>query len=154
MTVAPFLAGGFVGALVMAVALEGAAQAHLTRLDLPLFLGTAFHRGRAQARAAGYTLHVGLGIGFAAAYDVLGADSWGVGALVGIGHGAIAVTVLLPVLVPVLHPRMAIAGGGERALMEAPGLLLRGYGWWTAPVLVALHAAYGCLVGGFASLAA
>jgi len=49
---------------------------------------------------------------------------------------------------------MALAGDPGRALVEAPGLLLRGYGWWTAPVLVALHAAYGCLVGGFASLAA
>lgn len=147
-----FLAGGFVGALVMAIALEAAGQARLTRLDIPLVLGTVFHRSRAQARAAGYTAHVGMGIGFAAGYDLLGAEGWGRGAVMGLVHGVLAAALLYPLL-PFVHPRMSF-GDRDGARLEAPGFLMRRYGVWTPPILVATHVAYGCLVGGFAALGA
>jgi hypothetical protein len=65
-------------------------------------------------------------------------------------HGAAAATVLFPVLLPLAHPRMALHGGEGRALLEAPGALALAYGRWTPVLLVALHVAYGTIVGGFA----
>lgn len=148
------LAGGFVGALVVVLGTDVAAWARLTRFDIPPLLGTAVFGRRVVARAAGYGLHLLLGVAFAAAYRAAGVAGWREGALAGLVHGAVAVTVLFPLVVPLLHPRMALRGGGDRAVVEAPGALVLSYGRWTAPLLVAFHVLYGAIVGGFAGLAA
>jgi len=148
------LAGGFVGALVVVLGADVAAWARLTRFDIPPLLGTAVFGRRVVARAAGYGLHLLLGLAFAAAYRVAGVAGWGEGALAGLLHGAVAVTVLFPLVLPLLHPRMALRGDGDRAVVEAPGALVLAYGRWTPPLLVALHVLYGTIVGGFAGLAA
>jgi hypothetical protein len=147
------LAGGFVGALVLVVAIDGAAWARLTRFDVPLALGSAAFDRRVPARAAGYGLHLLFGLGFAAVYAAAGVRGWGEGALAGGVHGALAVTLLFPVLLALVHPRMALGLVRGSALVEAPGPLLVSYGRWTAPLVLALHVVYGTLVGGFAALA-
>jgi hypothetical protein len=147
------LAGGFVGALVVVLGSDAAAWARLSRFDIPPLLGTAIFGRRVVAEAAGYGLHLLLGLGFAAAYAAAGVAGWGEGALAGLVHGALAVTVLFPVVLPLVHPRMALRGAGDRALVEAPGLLVLAYGRWTPVLLLALHAAYGAIVGGFAGWA-
>jgi hypothetical protein len=150
MTLWGALAGGFVGALVVVLGSDVAAWARLSRFDIPVLLGTAIFRRRVVAKAAGYGLHLLLGLAFAAAYGAGGVVGWGEGALAGLVHGALAVTVLFPVLLPLVHPRMALRGGVDRALVEAPGPLVLAYGRWTPVLLLALHLAYGTIVGGFA----
>jgi hypothetical protein len=145
------LAGGFVGALVVVLGSDGAAWARVTRFDIPLLLGSGVFARREAARAAGYGLHLLLGLAFSAAYASAGAIGWGVGALAGLVHGIVAVGVLFPVVLPVVHRRMALRGDRERAIVEAPGLLTIAYGRWTPVLLIALHVAYGTLVGGFAA---
>lgn len=140
------LAGGFLGALLLGAGLDGAAQARLTRLDVPLLFGTAGFRRRVPARALGYALHLVSGLAFALAYAAAGVSGWGVGALAGLVHGAVSAALIYPAL-PLVHPRLR----GE-AFLEPPGFLLRNYGAATAPILVALHVPYGALVGGFAAL--
>lgn len=154
MTLWGALAGGFVGALVVVLGSDVAAWARLTRFDIPVLLGTAIFRRRVVASAAGYALHLLLGLAFAAGYGAAGVAGWGEGALAGLVHGALAVIILFPVLLPLVHPRMALRGGMDRALVEAPGPLVLAYGRWTPALLLALHVAYGTIVGGFAGWAA
>ena len=154
MTLWGALAGGFVGALVVVLGSDVAAWARLSRFDIPVLLGTAIFRRRVVAKAAGYGLHLLLGLAFAATYGAAGVAGWGEGALAGLVHGALAVTVLFPVLLPLVHPRMALRSGVDRALVEAPGPLVLAYGRWTPVLLLALHVAYGTIVGGFAGWAA
>ena len=154
MTLWGALAGGFVGALVVVLGSDGAAWARLSRFDIPVLLGTAVFPRRVVAQAAGYGMHVLLGLSFAAVYAAAGVAGWGEGALAGLVHGVLAVTVLFPVVLPLVHPRMALRGGADDALVEAPGLLVFAYGRWTPAVLLALHVVYGTIVGGFAGWAA
>lgn len=140
------LAGGFLGALVLGAGLDGATHARLTRLDVPLLLGTAAFRRRVPARALGYAAHVAAGLVFALVYAAAGVSGWGAGALAGLVHGAVSAGLLYPAL-PLVHPRLR----GE-AFLEPPGFLLRNYGAATGPVLAALHVPYGALVGGFVAL--
>jgi len=57
--------------------------------------------------------------------------TWWLGALLGLLHVAVALTVLLPLL-PGVHPRMAShrAGPASTAVLEPPGLLALNYGVW------------------------
>ena len=70
------------------------------------------------------------------------------GRLLGLLHGAVALTVLIPMLVGV-HPRMASerAGPASTAVLEPPGLLALNYGTQTPLVTLAAHLAYGTALG-------
>jgi hypothetical protein len=59
------VAGGFAGTLVLTTALRAANEMHLTRIDLPFLLGTAFSADRTRAKAIGYLLHFLVGLAFA-----------------------------------------------------------------------------------------
>ena len=147
------LAGGFVGALVVVLGSDAAARVRLTRFDIPPLLGSALFARRIVAHAMGYGIHLFFGLGFAAAYGAAGVAGWGEGALAGLVHGVLAVTVLFPVVLPLVHPRMALRGADDGALVEAPGMLVLAYGRWTPVLLLALHVVYGTIVGGFAGWA-
>lgn len=153
MTLWGALAGGFVGSLVVGAGVDAAAWLRLTRLDIPLVLGTAVLRDRMRARAAGYAAHLLIGVGSAAVYAAAGATAWGIGALAGLVHGVVAATVVYPVLLPAASPRMSLRRDPGRAVLEAPGALMLAYGRATPLVLLALHVVYGTLVGGFAAMA-
>lgn len=58
------------------------------------------------------------------------------GGLAGLVHGAVAVTVLFPVVLPPAHPRMALRDAGDQALVEAPGLLTLADGRSTPTLLL------------------
>jgi hypothetical protein len=152
------LAGGVVGTLVLTTALRAASELHLTRIDLPFILGTAVSADRGHAKAIGYLLHFVFGVVFALGYYVvfLAIDQvgWWLGALLGLLHGLFAATALVNILLPVVHPRMAtfLTAAGETPLIESPGFLMLNYGRSTPVVTLAAHAAYGAIVGGFASL--
>ena len=115
------LATALLTAVMIAAQLGG-----LSRLDLPLILGTVVTPDPDRARAAGSVIHLlvgqGFALGYAATFALLGRATWWLGALLGLLHGAVALTVLIPMLVGV-HPRMASerAGPASTAVLEPPG---------------------------------
>jgi uncharacterized membrane protein YagU involved in acid resistance len=149
-------AGWAVFGLVATSALTGvmttAQLAGLTRLDLPLVLGTLVTEDPDRARLAGFLIHLGFGqvfaLGYALVFALLHRATWWLGGLLGILHVTVALTVLLPVL-PGLHPRMAShrAGPASPAVLEPPGLLALNYGIQTPAVAVAGHLVYGVALG-------
>jgi hypothetical protein len=124
----------------------------LSRLDLPLILGTVVTPDPDRARAAGSLIHLVLGqgfaLGYAATFALLGQATWWLGGLLGLLHGVVALTVLIPMLVGV-HPRMASerAGPDSTAVLEPPGLLALNYGRQTPLVALVAHLAYGTALG-------
>jgi hypothetical protein len=152
------LAGGLVGTLVLTSSMRAASELRLTRIDIPFLLGTAVTEDRVRAKAAGYALHFAFGLAFALAYyavfAAIGRSGWLLGAVFGLGHGFFAGTALVNVLLPLVHPRMAspLTAADSAPLVEPPGFLLLNYGRSTPAVTLAAHAAYGTIVGGFASL--
>lgn len=123
-----------------------------TRLDLPLLLGTILVADPDRARVTGFAIHLAMGQLFAAFYaagfaTLDGAGPWR-GALFGLIHAAVALTVLVPLL-PGIHPRMASerAGPDSTATIEPPGVLGANYGLATPIVTVVAHLVYGAVLG-------
>jgi hypothetical protein len=143
---------GLLATAALTTVMIGAQMAGLTRLDLPLLLGTIVTADPDRARVAGFFIHLAVGQGFAfgyaAAFAVLDRATWWLGALFGLLHVAIALTVLVPLLAGV-HPRMAShrAGPATGAVLEPPGLLGLNYGIQTPAVTVAAHLAYAIALG-------
>src|SRR5215207_6087799 len=131
-----------------------AQLAGLTRLDLPLVLGTLVTEDPDRARVAGFFIHLAVGqgfaLGYAAVFTLLERATWWLGGLLGLLHAAVALTILLPLL-PGVHPRMASHRAGPRsaAVLEPPGLLGMNYGVQTPAVAIVAHLAYGVLLGTF-----
>lgn len=129
----------------------------LSRLDLPLILGAMVTPDPDRARAAGFFIHLAAGqcfaLGYAACFVLFGHATWWIGGLVGLFHGAVALTVILPMLVGV-HPRMASnrAGPQSLAVLEPPGLVGLNYGPQTPLVTIAAHIAYGVALGALISV--
>lgn len=123
-----------------------------TRLDLPLMLGTIATGDPDKARVAGFVVHLAIGQGFAfgyaAAFAQLDRATWWLGALFGLVHAGLALTVLVPLL-PGVHPRMAStrAGPASAAVLEPPGLFGLNYGFETPTVAAVAHVVYGGLLG-------
>ena len=146
------IAGGFLGTLVLSTLTKAASELALTRMDLPLLLGTAVTDNRRKARAIGYVFHLVLGIVFALAYgaffQIVGRDTWWMGALLGAVHAVFTATVVVNVLLPIVHPRMATTetAANETTLIEPPGFLMLNYGRSTFFVSLAAHIAYGTIV--------
>ena len=152
------IAGGFLGTIVLTSALRACSELHLTRMDLPFLLGTAFFTDRTRAKAFGYLLHFGFGLIFALVYYALfraiGEASWWLGGLFGMAHALFVGTTLVNVLLPAVHPRMGTAttAADSSPLLEPPGFLLMNYGTSTPVVTFLVHLAYGAIVGGFIAL--
>jgi hypothetical protein len=151
------LAGGFVGTLVLTTGLRLAQVAGLTRMDIPLLLGTAFSEDRNRASAIGYALHFVNGqlfaLGYWAVFEAVDQAGWLFGGALGLVHAAFAGGALVNVLLPAVHPRMGSrwTDATETPLLEPPGFMLWNYGHYTALVTVLGHIAYGAIVGGFAA---
>jgi hypothetical protein len=151
------LAGGFVGTLVLTTGLRLAQVAGLTRMDIPLLLGTAFTEDIRRAQAIGYATHFFNGLLFAFGYwlifNAVGESGWLFGAVLGVIHAAFAGGALVNVLLPAVHPRMGTlwSDASETPVLEPPGFMLLNYGRHTAVVTIVAHMAYGAIVGGFAA---
>jgi hypothetical protein len=147
------LAGGFAGTLVLATALTGATELRLTRMDLPFLLGTAFSADRARAKLIGYVVQFAAGLVFAlvyyAVFVAIGHAGWRVGLVFGLVHALFAGTVLVNVILPVVHPRMATfySAANSESLVEPPGFMLMNYGQATPIITVLAHLLYGAIVG-------
>jgi hypothetical protein len=156
--IASAIAGGVLGTLVLSTIVRAGTELSLTRMDLALLLGTAVTENRRKARALGYLFHLLLGIAFAFAYFgfflAIGRSSWWLGALLGALHAIFTATLLVNVLLPLVHPRMATpeTAANEIALIEPPGFLMLNYGRSTFVVALLAHVAYGAVVGWVAHL--
>jgi hypothetical protein len=143
---------GLLATSVLTAVMIAAQMAGWTRLDLPLVLGTLLTPDPDRARVAGFFIHLAAGqafaLGYAATFALLGQATWWIGALLGLLHVAVALTVILPLL-PGVHPRMAStrAGPSNRAVLEPPGLLGLNYGIQTPAVAVVSHLIYGAVLG-------
>jgi hypothetical protein len=143
---------GLVATTALTAAMIAAQLAGLTRLDLPLLLGTIVTEDPDRARVAGFFVHLVIGeafaFGYAASFALLHRATWWLGGLLGLLHAAVALTVLVPLL-PGVHPRMAShrAGPASTAVLEPPGLLGLNYGTQTPVVTTAAHVIYGIALG-------
>jgi hypothetical protein len=143
---------GLVATAALTAVMIAAQLAGVTRLDLPLLLGTLVTEDPDRARFAGFFVHLGVGevfaFGYAAMFALLGRAAWWLGGLLGLLHAAVAPMVLVPLLAGV-HPRIASnrAGPASTAALEPPGLLGLNYGGRTPLVAVIAHAAYGTALG-------
>ena len=147
------LAGGFLGTLVLTTVLRASAELGLTRMDLAFLLGTTVTDDRRKAKAIGYGFHFVMGVAFAAMYGllfiVIGWSTWWLGAAVGALHAVFVSTVIVNVLLPLVHPRIATTetAANEVALIEPPGFLMLNYGRSTFAVTLVAHMAYGAMIG-------
>jgi hypothetical protein len=143
---------GLVATAALTAVMIMAQLAGLTRLDLPLLLGTIVTEDPDRARVAGFFLHLvigqGFALGYAACFWLLGRASWWLGGLFGLLHVAVSLTVFVPLLEGV-HPRMASnrAGRSSTAVLEPPGLGGLNYGGQTPVVTIAAHLTYGVALG-------
>jgi hypothetical protein len=143
---------GLVATTALTAVMIAAQLVGLTRLDLPLLLGTIVTDDPDRARVAGFFIHLlvgqGFALGYAATFAVLDRASWWIGGLLGLLHVAVALTVLVPLIAGV-HPRIASerAGRSSTAVLEPPGLLGLNYGASTPIVAIAAHLVYGIALG-------
>jgi hypothetical protein len=143
---------GLIATAALTAVMIAAQLAGLTRLDLPLMLGTIVVADPDRARIAGFFVHLVNGqafaLGYTAVFAVSGQATWWAGGLLGALHGAVALLVIVPLL-PGAHPRMASdrAGLSSGAALEPPGLLGLNYGRETPAVTMVAHVAYGMALG-------
>jgi hypothetical protein len=143
---------GLIATAALTAVMTGAQLAGLTRLDIPLMLGTIVVADPDRARVAGFFIHLVNGQAFALGYALVFAATdeatWWAGLLLGLLHGAVALLVIVPLL-PGFHPHMASerAGLSGGAALEPPGLLGLNYGRETPLVTMLAHAAYGVALG-------
>jgi uncharacterized membrane protein YagU involved in acid resistance len=143
------------GATVALTATMLLAQlAGLSRMDIPMMLGTMFSENFDRARVVGFFVHLVNGqvfaLFYAAAFSLLGLATWWLGALFGAFHGFAALMAIVPLL-PGVHRRMASERSGPRldAVLEPPGLFALNYGRETPAVTLVAHIIYGALLGAF-----
>jgi uncharacterized membrane protein YagU involved in acid resistance len=143
---------GLVATLVLSTLLSASQALGLSRISIPLLLGTVVTGDRERASAIGFFLHLVFGWLFALLYALIfaswGRAGWLVGAGLGFGHGLVVLVVALPLLAGI-HPRMASERTGPeptRAL-EPPGFMALNYGWATPLVTLTAHVVYGAIIG-------
>ena len=145
---------GFGATVALTAILVGAQLAGLTRMDLPMMLGTIFVEDPDKARVIGAGMHLlngqFFGLFYMSAFALLDRASWWLGALFGTLHGIGALTLIIPLL-PGVHPRMASdrSGPSQEVVLEPPGLFALNYGRATGVVTLVAHVAYGALLGVF-----
>src|SRR5215204_1280896 len=142
---------GLVATAALTAVMIMAQLAGLTRLDLPLILGTVVTEDPDRARVAGFFIHLVIGQGFALGYAIVFAmlePSWWLGGALGLLHVSISLTLFVPLFAGV-HPRMASHRAGPRstAVLEPPGLGGVNYGVGTPMIAVLAHVVYGICLG-------
>jgi hypothetical protein len=148
---------GFVATVVLTTVLAGSQGLGLTRMNIPYLLGTLATPDRDRAKLLGIGIHFVNGwlfsLVYVAAFHAWGEATWWLGAVTGLVHASFVLTAGLPVL-PALHPRMAGEQRGPTVVrqLEPPGFLGLHYGYQTPVSVLAAHALFGAILGGFYSL--
>ncbi len=147
---------GFVATVALTAIMVAAQLGGLSRMDMPMMLGTMFVEEPDRARVIGFFVHLLNGqlfaLLYAGAFSLLGRAEWWLGGLFGAFHG-VGALVLVVSLLPGAHPRMASERAGPEldAVLEPPGFLGLNYGRETPAVTLIAHVVYGALLGGFLS---
>src|SRR4051812_23386289 len=153
-----WLLWGFLATLLLTTTSALMQGLGFTRMNIPYLLGTMFTPNRDRARFYGFLAHLLTGWAFSLVYvlifQAIGAAGWWRGAIVGCLH-AIFVLVVVMLLLPGLHPRMASEQHGPAAqkMLEPPGFLALNYGVQTPVSVVLSHAIFGAILGAFYKLA-
>jgi hypothetical protein len=143
---------GLLATAALTVVMVSAQLGGLTRMDIPLLLGTLATDDPDRARVVGLFLHLVMGqvfaLGYALVFALLDDARWDVGLGLGLLHGVVALGVIVPAL-PGIHPRIASdrAGPSTRPGLEPPGWFGSNYGRSTVLVAVVAHLAYGAALG-------
>ena len=147
---------GFVATVALTAIMVTAQLGGLSRMDIPMMLGTMVVADLDRARVIGFFIHLVNGqvfaLVYASAFSLLGRAAWWLGALFGAFHGFAVLTIVVSLL-PGAHPRMASERSGPSldAVLEPPGLLGLNYGRETPAVTMLAHVIYGTLLGAFLS---
>lgn len=143
---------GFFSTLVLTIVMAAAQGLGLSRISMPLLVGSIFTPDRDRANLIGAAVHFVNGwltsLVYALVFTALGRATWWLGALLGLLQGLFVVVALLPLL-PSLHPRMASEDYGPTPTrqLEPPGFLGLHYGRLTPVITLVAHLAYGILLG-------
>lgn len=144
----------FAGTVVLTGILRTGQATGVTRMDLPLMLGTMLTPNRDRAKVYGTLVHALngwlLGGAYVAMFHSLRRASLLIGALIGLAHGLFVLVAVLPVL-PGVHPRMASDSMGPQPTnaLEPPGFLGLNYGRRTPVATLIAHVIYGAILGHF-----
>lgn len=148
---------GFVGTIVLTSIMAAAQQLRLTRMSLPLMLGTMLTSNRDRAPLLGIGFHLMNGWIFALLYALVfeswGRTSWWLGMGNGLVHASFVLLVGMQML-PSLHPRMASEqhGPSPTRQLQPPGVAALHYGRRTPFVTLVAHLAFGAILGAFYNL--
>ncbi len=149
-----YLLWAFIATLVLAGGMFTAQERGLSRMSIPFILGSAWTTDRQKAKLIGFGAHFLNGMLFAFVYvmgfEALGRATWWLGALGGVVHTFIVLTVGLP-LVAAVHPNMASERQGPTPTrwLQPPGFLGLNYGRRTPLAALLGHIVYGAILGGF-----
>jgi uncharacterized membrane protein YagU involved in acid resistance len=145
---------GFAATIVLTISLSASQGLKLTRINIPLLLGTMVTPQRDKAKWIGIFIHILNGLIFSliyvAAFHVWGQATWQRGAIIGFIHASFVLAVVLPNL-PGIHPRMASETFGPTVTrqLEPPGFWALNYGFQTPLSIVLAHIIFGMILGGF-----
>ena len=148
---------GFVATVIMTTILSLSQGFRLTRMSLPLMLGTIASGDWERARVWGFGMHVVAGwlfsVVYALAFETWDRATWWLGAAIGLVHSAFILATIMPLL-PTVHPRMASEYQSPNAtpLLEPPGFMGLNYGAETPFITVIAHVVYGIILGSFYQL--
>lgn len=143
---------GFAATVLLTAILVAAQMSGVTRMDIPMMLGTIWVEDPDRARVVGAIVHLINGQLFALLYLFgfarIGYATWWLGGSFGALHALAALTLIVPLL-PGVHPHMASDRSGPElgSVLEPPGLFALNYGRGTAVVTLLAHVAYGALLG-------
>lgn len=145
---------GFVATVFLTGIMRVAQASGVTRMDIPLMLGTMITPDRDRAKVAGSVVHLVNGWLFGGVYAAA-FHSWrrsGVlaGGLIGLVHGLFVLVAVIPLL-PGAHRRMAsdFTGPQPTTRLEPPGFMAINYGRRTPIVTLVAHVVYGAILGRF-----
>lgn len=145
------LLAGFLATVTLTVLMSAAQALRLSRMSLPLMVGTVFRVGRELSLIAGMVLHMIGGWVSAfiyAAFFEVWEPSLRFGALLGAAHALFVLAVLLPIS-PGFHPGMASArqGPSPTRSLQPPGFMGLNYGVGSAVATFVAHVVYGVILG-------
>ncbi len=149
------LVAGFAATLVMTPLMQMGARMGMTRMNMPVMLGSMFRRDADSARRIGTVLHVMNGIVFGLAYALVWwafdpsiENAWWIGAIFGAVH-SIVVMAMMPVMSG-MHPRVEVGGettdSGEVVLPRF-GFGGSGFGAMTPVGILMGHLVFGLVWG-------
>jgi hypothetical protein len=154
MNVGSVLLWGWVASLVVTATMSAGNGLRLSRMSLPLMLGTMFTANRDRAPIVGFAAHVVLGwllaSVYALAFESWSRATWWLGIGIGIVHAVVVLVAVMPIL-PSVHPRMASEHHGPQPTrqLEPPGFLALNYGTGTPLITLVAHVFYGAILGAF-----